>query len=107
MAVVADAAIDTLKPEEQAIARRTFLRLVQFGEGREDSRRQQPLSALESAGDPPGMFDRVLGRLILRRLVVPGLIQVGQTTTGVLDLAHEALITGWPRLQGWVREARE
>ncbi len=57
MAVVADAAVDTLKPEEQAIARRTFLRLVQFGEGREDSRRQQPLSALESAADPPGVFE--------------------------------------------------
>src|SRR5438270_12409619 len=106
MAVVADAAIDTLKPEEQAIARRTFLRLVQFGEGREDSRRQQPLSALESAADPPGVFERVLARLILRRLVVPDVVRVGAATAEVLDLAHEALITGWPRLQGWVRESR-
>jgi formylglycine-generating enzyme required for sulfatase activity len=107
MAAAADAAVDTLRPEEQALARRTLLRLVQFGEGREDSRRQQPLAALESAGDPPGAFERVLARLILRRLVVPDRVRVGTTDATVLDLAHEALITGWPRLQGWVREARE
>jgi WD40 repeat protein/energy-coupling factor transporter ATP-binding protein EcfA2 len=107
MAVVADAAVDTLRPEEQAIARRIFLRLVQFGEGREDSRRQQPLSALESAADPVGPFERVLARLILRRLVVPDLVRVGTTETTVIDLAHEALITGWPKLQGWVLESRE
>jgi WD40 repeat protein len=107
MAVVADAAVDDLKPEEQALARRTLLRLVQFGEGREDSRRQQPLSALESAGDPPGMFERVLARLILRRLVVPDVVRAGTVDTTVIDLAHEALITGWPRLQSWVRESRE
>jgi tetratricopeptide (TPR) repeat protein len=107
MAVVADAAVDDLTPEQQALARRTLLRLVQFGEGREDTRRSQPLSALESAGDPPGALDRVLARLISRRLVVPDTVRVGATDTQVLDLAHEALITGWPRLQGWVRESRE
>jgi WD40 repeat protein len=107
MAVAADAAVDTLKPEEQALARRTLLRLVQFGEGREDSRRQQPLAALESAADPPGSFERVLARLILRRLVVPDRVRVGATDATVIDLAHEALITGWPKLQGWVREWRE
>jgi hypothetical protein len=84
-----------------------LLRLVQFGEGREDTRRSQPLSALESDGDPPGVLARVLARLILRRLVVPGEVRVGTTDTKVFDLAHEALITGWPRLQGWARESRE
>jgi hypothetical protein len=107
MAVAADATVGTLKPEEQALARRTLLRLVQFGEGREDSRRQQPLAALENAGDAPGSFERVLARLILRRLVVPDRVRVGATDATVIDLAHEALITGWPKLQGWVREWRE
>jgi WD40 repeat protein len=107
MVKVADAAVDDLAPEDQALVRRTLLRLVQFGEGREDTRRSQPLLALESAGDPPGVLERVLARLIVRRLVVPGVVRVGTTDAQVLDLAHEALITGWPRLQGWVREARE
>ena len=37
----ADAALADLTPKQQAIARRIFLRLVQFGEGRPDTPRQQ------------------------------------------------------------------
>src|SRR5262249_10292070 len=91
----------------QSLARRTLLRLVQFGEGREDTRRSQPLSALESDGDPPGVLDRVVARLILRRLVVPGEVRVGTTDTQVFDLAHDALVAGRPRLQGGARESGE
>jgi hypothetical protein len=39
-------------------------------------------------------------------LIVAGSVRAGAAETTVFDLAHEALITGWPRLQGWVREAR-
>src|SRR5262249_22561467 len=107
MGVVGDAAVGDLKPVGQALGRRAVLRPGPFGGGREDTRRSQPLSALESADDPPGVLDRVLARLITRRLVVPDVVRVGRLDTHVLDLAHEALITGWPRLQSWVREARE
>jgi WD40 repeat protein len=107
MAVIADAAVDGLPLAEQALARRTLVRLVQFGEGRQDTRRSQPLSDLESAGDPPGALSHVLGRLILRRLIVAGSVRAGAGETTVIELAHEALITGWPRLRDWVREGRE
>jgi WD40 repeat protein len=107
MAVIADAAVDGLPPAEQALARRTLVRLVQFGEGRQDTRRRQPLADLESAGDPPGVLDHVVGRLIVRRLIVAGSVRTGAGETTAFDLAHEALITGWPRLRDWVREGRE
>ncbi len=106
MAVVGDAAVGDLPPAELALARRTLLRLVQFGEGRADTRRSQPLSALESAADPPGALDHVLGRLVTRRLVVAGVVRMGAAETTVIDLAHEALIAGWPTLQDWVKEYR-
>ena len=54
---------------QQAIARRIFLRLIQFGEGRADTRRQQPVDALRSAGDDPALFDQTLQRLAESRLL--------------------------------------
>jgi energy-coupling factor transporter ATP-binding protein EcfA2 len=106
MAVVADAALDGLSSEKQAIARRVFLRLIQFGEGRGDTRRRQPLEAVNSADDRPEDFTHVLGRLVKSRLVVVDQVRMGLKDATVLDLAHEALITGWPRLKEWVEEHR-
>src|SRR5215213_3506298 len=41
IATKADATLAALSPEQQMIARRIFLRLVHFGEGRANTRRQQ------------------------------------------------------------------
>ena len=117
MARRAEAALADLTPAQQAIARRIFLRLVQFGEGRADTRRQQPVAALRSPSDLPGELDRTLEHLVSSRLLTldaplppnsgglalaPGLGGQG----GRADIAHEALITGWPTLQQWVQEGR-
>lgn len=105
MARHADIALADLTPEQQTIARRIFLRLVQFGEGRADTRRRQPDTALRSAGDDPHLFERTLHHLTDNRLL---------TLTGEegdvgrqVDIAHEALINGWPTLQVWLIERRE
>ena len=58
IATKADAALAALSSEQQGIARRIFLRLVQFGEGRPDTRRQQSMAALHSVGDDPLLFER-------------------------------------------------
>jgi WD40 repeat protein/energy-coupling factor transporter ATP-binding protein EcfA2 len=101
----ADATLLDLAPEEQTIARRTFLRLIQFGEGRPDTRRQQPLTALRAAGDDPAVFDRTLDYLTSNRLLtVSG--EQGDPDRRV-DLSHEALIDGWPTLRRWVDRRRE
>jgi len=105
MARRADAVLADLAPEQQAIARRIFLRLVQFGEGRADTRRQQPASALRAAGDAPGTFERVLEHLVHNRLLtLSGEERAADQQT---DMAHEALIAGWPTLQRWLAQRRE
>jgi len=105
MAHRADAALAALMPEQQAVARRIFLRLVQFGEGRADTRRQQPVSALRAAGDAPGTFERVLEHLAHSRLLTLSGEERGAGRQ--VDIAHEALIAGWPTLQRWLSEHRD
>lgn len=41
---------------------------------------------------------------VLRRLVKARLVTVGTET---VEISHEALLTSWPRLAGWLAEARE
>lgn len=100
----ADASFAALDDIGQAIARRVFLRLVSFGEGRADTRRQQPLSALRDGLDPE-RFIATLHHLTECRLLTAD----GDETSGnvVVDLAHEALIAAWPRLQEWIRMHRK
>ena len=105
MAHRADAALAELTPEQQAIARRVFLRLVQFGEGRADTRRQQPVTALHIAGDEPRLFEQTLHHLTDSRLLT--LSGEERADGRRVDIAHEALIGGWPTLQGWLTERRE
>jgi WD40 repeat protein len=101
----ADATLSQLSPEGQTIARRIFLRLVQFSEGRADTRRQQPVSALRAAGDDPARFEATLRHLTDHRLLtLRG--EKGDPDRRV-DLAHEALIGDWPRLKTWLAERRE
>lgn len=105
MARRADAAFDQLLPEQQAIARRAFIRLVQFGEGRADTRRQQSLSRLRGANDSALAFRQTLDHLVDNRLLtLSG--EEGEADKKV-DIAHEALIRGWPRLKAWLDERRE
>jgi formylglycine-generating enzyme required for sulfatase activity len=104
LATTADAALAELDSSQQIIARRIFLRLVQLGEGRDDMRRQQPVSALRAAGDDPALFDITLRHLVNRRLLtMSGAAGPGPAT---VDLAHEALITAWPVLRRWTEEGR-
>jgi len=105
MARRADVALAELTPDQQAIARRIFLCLVQFGEGRPDARRQQPVSALRFAGKDPVLLDRTLRHLTDRRLLT--LSGEEKETDRKVDIAHEALIAGWPKLQQWIREGRD
>ncbi len=105
IAMKADAALAELSPDQQTIARRFFLRLVQFGEGRADTRRQQPLSALRTTSDNPTLFESTLNHLTENRL----LTQSGgnEREGSFVDIAHESLINGWARLRDWTLERRE
>jgi len=103
LATRADAALADLLPDQQEIAERILVRLVQLGEGRQDTRRQQPVEALRVQGEDPGLFDLTLGHLTNRRLVTIGSLDDGQPTA---DLGHEAMIAHWPTLRDWIAESR-
>jgi WD40 repeat protein/transcriptional regulator with XRE-family HTH domain len=81
---------------EADAARRLLLRLVTPGEGAQDTRRPADLAELETAGHESEV---VLERLVKARL----LTHDGDT----VDLAHEALITAWPRYRAWIEEDRD
>jgi tetratricopeptide (TPR) repeat protein len=102
----ADSVIADLPDGGESLARRILLRLVHLGEGVPDTRRQQPESALRAAGDDRDTLEEVLDRLARSRLVT----LVAAPVTGserLVDLSHDALISGWPKLSGWLRDLRE
>jgi WD40 repeat protein len=82
-------------PAEAAALRALLLRLVNPGDGTEDTRRPVDREEL----DADGTTARVLERLVDSRLLTVD----GDT----VDLAHEALLGAWPRLRGWLDEDRE
>ncbi len=99
---------------EQAIARRILVRLVQFGEGRIDTRRQQPVDALRNASENSLVFENTLQHLVKRRLLtLTGEKEVATESdqekrdNRKVDIAHDALINGWPTLKRWVDKQRQ
>lgn len=85
---------------ERSVARRILLRLIQFGEGRADTRRQQTVEQLRSHTDP-AVLEAVLTKLTDRRLTTM------DHQDRRVDLSHEALIAGWPRLQDWISSLKQ
>ena len=85
-----------LSPARASEARRILLRLVTPGEGAQDTRRPATRAELETGSPATGP---VLEQLVAARLVTLGGEQV--------DLAHEALISAWPRLRSWIEQDRE
>ncbi|WKX72695.1 helix-turn-helix domain-containing protein [Streptomyces sp. XD-27] len=95
IAATAERVYGELSPHQADLARRLLLRLITPGEGAQDTRR--PVDRAELATGS-GDAAAVLERLVRARLVT--------VDKGVVDLAHEALITAWPRLRGWIEEDR-
>jgi PAS domain S-box-containing protein len=101
----ADAILDDLTPSQRFIARKILLRLIHFGEGRADTRRQQTVAKLCSGEDDLILFDQTLHHLANNRLIT--LSGEENSDRRKVDLAHEALITGWPTLYQWLIDRRE
>ncbi|WP_395575844.1 WD40 repeat domain-containing protein [Streptomyces sp. BK79] len=86
-----------LTPDQAELARRILLRLVTPGDGAADTRRPTAHAELD-LGDPEDT------RLVLERLARARLLTFDD---GTADLAHEALITAWPRLRAWIDAERD
>lgn len=89
--------------DQREMTRRVLLRLTQPGEGTEDTRRRATLHELESSAQADASLDAVVQTLVGARLLTVDGDVAGADT---LDVAHEALIRGWPRLRGWIDEDR-
>ncbi|WP_125645011.1 AAA family ATPase [Nonomuraea sp. WAC 01424] len=88
-----------LTPTQRQRLRELLLRLVTPGQaGAQDTRRPVRRAELLT-GDP---LDP--GPVLLEQLAAARLITLDDDTA---DLAHEALLTAWPRLRDWVEEDRE
>ncbi|WP_428265042.1 protein kinase domain-containing protein [Haliangium sp.] len=97
----ADAVLSGLPGSEQALVRTIFLQLVTP----EHTRAIASLDELCEAAASPGDVERLVRHLVDARLLV---VQRGDSATGAtVEIVHEALIHGWPRLREWLEENQE
>ncbi|WP_345660557.1 cytochrome D1 domain-containing protein, partial [Streptomyces iranensis] len=99
IARTAEDAYHQLTPSQATLARRILLRLIAPGDGTEDTHRPTPRTEFAAADSgATADTDAVLDRLARARLLT--------VDEGTVFLAHEKLITAWPRLLGWIDEER-
>ena len=101
----ANAVYEALPPDQQQIARRALLRMVQPGEGTEDTRRRAAMDELVVNEGERGSVEQVVEALAQERLLTSG--QDEASDRRVVDITHEALIRGWPELRAWIDDERE
>ncbi|HSJ00494.1 MAG TPA: BTAD domain-containing putative transcriptional regulator [Patescibacteria group bacterium] len=100
----AEAAFLGLGAEEQRVAIQLFLRLVRLGRGTADSRGRLTLAEVTDLGTDAVALSEVLTTFGRHRLLTFDHDPVtGQAT---VELAHEALLTEWERLAGWIDRHR-
>lgn len=104
IAARADAIWESLDEGERAIVRRIMLRLTQPGDGTEDTRRHAAMSELITSANEVEAVESVVRTLADARLLMTGMDE--QSGEDVVDVSHEALIRGWPRLRRWIDEDR-
>jgi len=92
---------DQFTQEQQAIARRIFLRLTELGDesGAGDTRRRATFDELILKPEEATATLAVLKALADARLIT--------TSEDAAEVAHEALIREWPSLHEWLEENRE
>ena len=91
--------------EHRRLARTLFLRLIEPGASEQDTTRRRATHSELELADPKEMvlLEEVSEAFIRARLVTSTTV----AGTAVLEVSHEALIRGWPRLASWLLEARE
>lgn len=99
IAETAESTYQSLNKLQKKIARNIFLRLTELGEGTEDTSRKVALHELISTDETESDGQHILNILTQERLIT--------TSDGYVEVAHEALIREWPRLQNWLNDDRE
>ena len=101
----AEAVFAALDQASRDVARQLFLRLAAVGEGRNVAARRVVVDDLRSIEPTPERVDAVLEAFGRWRLLA--FDRDPRTGRATVEPAHEALLTHWPRLAGWIQEAEE
>lgn len=107
IAATAEQVYADLSPAQARTARRILLRLIAPGDGTADTRRPAGRAELDAVPVKGSAESDAAGRdvdVVVERLAAARLITLSD---GTVELAHEALITGWPRLRDWIDQDRE
>jgi hypothetical protein len=94
---------DLSTEEERHWAKRICLELVRIGPEVKDTRQRQPRELLLAIGKTEAekaLIQEVIEVLVDGRLLV-------STDSGEIDLAHEALMTGWEQFAEWRQQGRD
>jgi WD40 repeat protein len=92
----AEAVYGALDDAGRGLARRLFVRLADTDNGGALVRRRVPLAELGLAEDPATPRRQVVESFVGRRLL--------SVDENRLEVAHEALLTAWPRLVRWLED---
>lgn len=95
IACTADAVYDLLTERQRDIARHLFLQLVHLGDRAADTRRRVPYAEIMSDDDEVA---QVLDLFVEQRLLT--------VDADAVDITHEALLSAWPQLRGWIDSDR-
>jgi DNA-binding SARP family transcriptional activator/WD40 repeat protein/tRNA A-37 threonylcarbamoyl transferase component Bud32 len=101
----ADAIVQRAEPPVAHAIRSVLGRLVTLGEGTADTRKRVPRAELLAIGADPAAVATGIDRLGAARLLA--FDRDPQTREPTVEIAHEALLTRWPRLQSWIEEDRD
>lgn len=102
----AESEYEKLDDFKKEILRKMFvLRLVQSGEGTEDTRRKATKDELLAIGGDSRIAEEVLNQWTNARLITVTRDLIRQKD--MVEVAHEALIRKWDRIQAWMAEHRE
>lgn len=101
----AESVVGHLPKQQLAIARRIFLRLVDFSAAARITRRLQTKEALRSVTRQPELFDKIFDLLVNGRLLWSA--RDAFVSEPFVGISHEALFSAWPRFTHWIDEFRE
>jgi DNA-binding SARP family transcriptional activator/WD40 repeat protein len=92
----AEVAYAALDDDGRDMARRLLVRLADVDEAGALVRRPVPLGDLDLEGNGGALRRQVVETFVNRRLL--------SVDGDRVEVAHEALLTGWPRLRGWLED---
>ncbi len=95
----AEEALNSLDGSSRETARQVFLRLVTISDDGTSFRRRAALDEIESIEGASAVIDA----FSLSRMLTVDRDSSGNRT---VEIAHEAILAEWPRIAGWVDEAR-